>query len=232
VRSGSGWVALTGPGMTEGVDESALTANALWEAVTGKPSEGWVRAGTGNPLRSTCCWRRRGRLRGSTGGTPCATAGRVPHGMGGSDADTGLGRSLDRHLDLCSGRRRRLKLPGVLGDGSRASCGTALHPCLPQGALFPQHLFLLPVPSCLRDHGPLPTDPFGDRSVGGGLDRLARGESGPARRSRLAIANPSPSSTGDDATMTDMPCIGSITPAAGLPGHRVHRAVTALIGRK
>ena len=37
VRSGSGWVALTGPGLTEGVDESALTANALWEAVTGKP---------------------------------------------------------------------------------------------------------------------------------------------------------------------------------------------------
>lgn len=26
-----------GPGLTEGVDESALTANALWEAVTGKP---------------------------------------------------------------------------------------------------------------------------------------------------------------------------------------------------
>ncbi|MGW1696381.1 hypothetical protein [Streptomyces sp. NPDC002399] len=42
VRSGSGWVALTGPGLTEGVDESALTANALWEAVTGKPGEGWI----------------------------------------------------------------------------------------------------------------------------------------------------------------------------------------------
>ncbi|MFD4763866.1 hypothetical protein ACFWOJ_35060 [Streptomyces sp. NPDC058439] len=42
VRSGSGWVALTGPGLTEGVDESALTANALWEAVTGKPGEGWA----------------------------------------------------------------------------------------------------------------------------------------------------------------------------------------------
>ncbi|MEV6867608.1 hypothetical protein AB0M44_42295 [Streptosporangium subroseum] len=37
VRSGNGWVALTGPGLTEDVDESALTANALWEAVTGKP---------------------------------------------------------------------------------------------------------------------------------------------------------------------------------------------------
>ncbi|WP_285509604.1 hypothetical protein [Streptomyces sp. NBRC 13847] len=42
VKSGSGWVALAGPGLTEDVDESALTANALWEAVTGKPGEGWV----------------------------------------------------------------------------------------------------------------------------------------------------------------------------------------------
>ncbi|MFC4016029.1 hypothetical protein ACFOY2_53080 [Nonomuraea purpurea] len=42
VRSGTGWVALTGPGLTEDVDESALTANALWEAVTGKPGAGWV----------------------------------------------------------------------------------------------------------------------------------------------------------------------------------------------
>lgn len=42
VKSGSGWAALTGPGLTEDVDESALTANALWEAVTGKPGEGWV----------------------------------------------------------------------------------------------------------------------------------------------------------------------------------------------
>ncbi|TVL87802.1 hypothetical protein [Streptomyces sp. SAJ15] len=42
VKSGSGWVALTGPGLTEGVDEAALTANALWEAVTGKPGEGWT----------------------------------------------------------------------------------------------------------------------------------------------------------------------------------------------
>lgn len=36
LRSGSGFVALTGPGLTQGVDESALTANALWEAVTGE----------------------------------------------------------------------------------------------------------------------------------------------------------------------------------------------------
>ena len=42
VRQGSGWVALTGPGLTEGVDETALTANALWEAVTGKPGQGWI----------------------------------------------------------------------------------------------------------------------------------------------------------------------------------------------
>ena len=42
VRSGSGFVALTGPGLTENVDESALTANALWEAVTGKPGKGWI----------------------------------------------------------------------------------------------------------------------------------------------------------------------------------------------
>ncbi|MFE7112818.1 hypothetical protein ACFU98_38255 [Streptomyces sp. NPDC057575] len=42
VKSGSGLVALTGPRLTEDVDESALTANALWEAVTGKPGEGWI----------------------------------------------------------------------------------------------------------------------------------------------------------------------------------------------
>ena len=37
VDEGSGWVALTGPGLTEGVDETKLTANALWAAVTGTP---------------------------------------------------------------------------------------------------------------------------------------------------------------------------------------------------
>ncbi len=36
VREGSGFVALIGPGLTENVDETRLTANALWEAVTGK----------------------------------------------------------------------------------------------------------------------------------------------------------------------------------------------------
>ncbi|MFI8793108.1 hypothetical protein [Streptomyces sp. NPDC055105] len=36
-RGKSGYYGLVGPGLTEGVDESALTANALWEAVTGKP---------------------------------------------------------------------------------------------------------------------------------------------------------------------------------------------------
>ncbi|MGI5287715.1 hypothetical protein ACQEVF_30865 [Nonomuraea polychroma] len=34
--------ALTGPGLTEDVDESALTTDALWKAVTGKPGTGWV----------------------------------------------------------------------------------------------------------------------------------------------------------------------------------------------
>lgn len=37
VRRGSGFVALVGPGLTIDVDESRLTANALWEAVTGSP---------------------------------------------------------------------------------------------------------------------------------------------------------------------------------------------------
>lgn len=37
VRQGNAFVALTGPGLTEGVDEAALTTNALWEAVTGQP---------------------------------------------------------------------------------------------------------------------------------------------------------------------------------------------------
>ncbi|MFC7721143.1 hypothetical protein [Nonomuraea recticatena] len=42
MRSGTGWVALIGPGLTEDVDESALTTDALWKAVTGKPGTGWV----------------------------------------------------------------------------------------------------------------------------------------------------------------------------------------------
>jgi hypothetical protein len=33
----TGYYGLVGPGLTEGVDEEKLTANALWEAVTGKP---------------------------------------------------------------------------------------------------------------------------------------------------------------------------------------------------
>ncbi|WOX19922.1 hypothetical protein [Streptomyces solicathayae] len=36
-RGKTGYYGLVGPGLTEGVDEQALTANALWEAVTGKP---------------------------------------------------------------------------------------------------------------------------------------------------------------------------------------------------
>ncbi|MEJ8655063.1 hypothetical protein [Streptomyces sp. MS1.AVA.4] len=36
-RGKSGYYGLVGPGLTEGVDESVLTTNALWEAVTGKP---------------------------------------------------------------------------------------------------------------------------------------------------------------------------------------------------
>jgi hypothetical protein len=32
-----GYFGLVGPGLTEGIDESRLTANALWEAVTGIP---------------------------------------------------------------------------------------------------------------------------------------------------------------------------------------------------
>ena len=36
-RKGCGFVALVGPGLTEGVDEEKLTTNALWQAVTGTP---------------------------------------------------------------------------------------------------------------------------------------------------------------------------------------------------
>jgi hypothetical protein len=36
-RGRTGYYGLVGPGLTEGVDEEKLTANALWEAVTGKP---------------------------------------------------------------------------------------------------------------------------------------------------------------------------------------------------
>jgi hypothetical protein len=42
VRDGGGFVALTGPGLTEGVNESALTTDALRLAVTGKPGEGSI----------------------------------------------------------------------------------------------------------------------------------------------------------------------------------------------
>lgn len=42
VREGSGFVALVGPGLTEGVDEAKLTTNALWKAVLGtEGSQDW-----------------------------------------------------------------------------------------------------------------------------------------------------------------------------------------------
>lgn len=37
IRRRPGFVALAGPGLTEGVDEGQLTTNALWEAVVGTP---------------------------------------------------------------------------------------------------------------------------------------------------------------------------------------------------
>ncbi|MET7606379.1 hypothetical protein [Streptomyces avermitilis] len=49
-RGKSGYYGLVGPGLTEGVDEEALTANALWEAVTGKPgTQTWY-----EQVRITC----------------------------------------------------------------------------------------------------------------------------------------------------------------------------------
>jgi hypothetical protein len=41
VRDGGGFVALVGPGLTEGdgLDESALSTGALWTAVTGQPAD-------------------------------------------------------------------------------------------------------------------------------------------------------------------------------------------------
>lgn len=42
VRERRGFIALVGRGLTEGVDESALTTNALWAAVTGtEPAQDW-----------------------------------------------------------------------------------------------------------------------------------------------------------------------------------------------
>ncbi|WP_410646518.1 hypothetical protein [Amycolatopsis sp. cmx-4-54] len=42
VRQGSGFVALVGPDLTEDVDETRLTTNALWKAVTGeKGAQDW-----------------------------------------------------------------------------------------------------------------------------------------------------------------------------------------------
>jgi len=39
VRNGTGFVALTGPGLTEDVDEAQLTTNSLWQVVTGTEGE-------------------------------------------------------------------------------------------------------------------------------------------------------------------------------------------------
>jgi len=39
VRKGNGFVALTGPGLTEDVDESRLTSDVLWRAVTGTEAQ-------------------------------------------------------------------------------------------------------------------------------------------------------------------------------------------------
>jgi hypothetical protein len=41
-RGKTGYYGLVGPGLTEGVHESVLTADALWTAVTGKPGAGWT----------------------------------------------------------------------------------------------------------------------------------------------------------------------------------------------
>ena len=42
VRDGGGFLALIGPDLTEGVNESALTTDALWLAVTGKAGGGRI----------------------------------------------------------------------------------------------------------------------------------------------------------------------------------------------
>ncbi|MFG2563067.1 hypothetical protein [Streptomyces sp. NPDC048496] len=41
-RGKTGYYGLVGPGLTEDVDENALTTDVLWEAVTGQPGAGWV----------------------------------------------------------------------------------------------------------------------------------------------------------------------------------------------
>jgi hypothetical protein len=49
-RGKTGYYGLVGSGLTEGVDEEKLTANALWEAVTGKPgTQTWYES-----VRITC----------------------------------------------------------------------------------------------------------------------------------------------------------------------------------
>ncbi|MCW2880551.1 MAG: hypothetical protein JWQ95_4651 [Sphaerisporangium sp.] len=49
-RGRTGYYGLVGPGLTEGVDEEKLTANALWEAATGKPgAQTWYES-----VRVTC----------------------------------------------------------------------------------------------------------------------------------------------------------------------------------
>lgn len=47
LHEGAGVVVLVGPGLTEGVDERFLTANALWKAVTGTPgTQDWTEPAT------------------------------------------------------------------------------------------------------------------------------------------------------------------------------------------
>lgn len=49
-RGKTGYYALVGPGLTEDVDEDALTVNALWEAVTGKPgTQDWFERAPARP---------------------------------------------------------------------------------------------------------------------------------------------------------------------------------------
>ncbi len=78
-----GYFGLVGPGLTEGVDESRLTANALWEAVTGQPgNQDWyeqVIVVDRGELPAGGCERCGGGLRSKvprSGGWLCAACNR------------------------------------------------------------------------------------------------------------------------------------------------------------
>lgn len=75
-RGKTGYYGLVGPGLAEGVDEEKLTANAPWEAVTGKPGTQTWYEGVHITCRSP---RRPGSGRSRRGARVCQPGRDVVH---------------------------------------------------------------------------------------------------------------------------------------------------------